>query len=194
MDEYGIELGVAAQFVLGLVFATASIAKLRDLGAFIGAVASYEVLPASASRPAAAAILCTELVLAFAWLSGANQVAVPLTLTAFFAFNCAVALNIRRGRIVSCGCGGAVGSGTADWNVVLRNALLASFALIALNALPGVSPLQIVTSEISRVVLVASFGLLLYFIVGAADALTSVHLYIGRSTAIPRLRAITKGL
>jgi hypothetical protein len=100
-------LSRAIQIGLGLIFVTAAIAKLRSPGIFVETVGAYRLLRDWAVAPVAAGVIGAELFIAFAFMSGSLLgFALPLALFMLGLFFVAVAVNLRRGRRIPCGCFG----------------------------------------------------------------------------------------
>ena len=95
------------QLALGATFLLAALPKLRRPRAFAQTVRDYGIVPGRGAVAIAPALVLLESFLAVAFLTGwAAGVAVVLAAVALVAFAAAVAFNLRRGRIVSCGCFG----------------------------------------------------------------------------------------
>lgn len=112
---------------LGILFATAALAKLRKLRDFYAAVLAYQLLP-----PRWAMNLATIL----PWAEGTIAIGLVLDVTVarilaagfLLAYALAMTVNIRRGRRdIDCGCGGAP-QPLSIW-LVIRNLILAGAAL-----------------------------------------------------------------
>ena len=100
----------AGQLGLGLVFALSAVPKLRRPLSFAANVEEYRVLPRRASRALAFPLIAVELALALAFLAGAPAApALAASIALLAVFLLAVAVNLRRGRRVSCGCFGSSG-------------------------------------------------------------------------------------
>jgi putative oxidoreductase len=95
------------QLGLGVTFLLAALPKLRRPRAFAQAVGEYGLVPGRAAVAVAPALLLLESFLAAALLTGwAARVGAVLASVTLVGFAAAVAINLRRGRIVSCGCFG----------------------------------------------------------------------------------------
>lgn len=107
-SEITAQLLHAAQLSLGIVFAASAWAKLRDPARFAEVVRSYAILPRSAATGAAWLVIVLETALAAAFVTGAAAGAAAFVCGALLAaFLVAVAVVLRRGEQVSCGCFGA---------------------------------------------------------------------------------------
>ena len=126
-------LAAAAGFAL--LLGVASWRKLNDRDKFQGLLADYRLLPAMLLPPAALAIAVAEGALALAWVVapwhlGVAAVAGVGTATLMTAYGGGIAANLVRGRSwIDCGCGGGE---QLSWVLVVRNAVLATFALAPL--------------------------------------------------------------
>jgi methylamine utilization protein MauE len=119
-----------------LLFASAALHKLLDLGRFTAAFRAYEVVP-SAFASASGLLPLLELAVAVALLpagsrSGAAAAGAVLLLT----YAAAISINLFRGRRdLDCGCGGPSERRRIGVWMVWRNLLLA--ALLGLLLLPA---------------------------------------------------------
>ena len=104
------------------MFGLAGLAKLANLDAFTRAVANYRLLPAAGALP----------------LAGVATRLVALALAALLlAFAAAVAVNLRRGRRIDCGCFTGPGPREITCATVARNLAMstAAAAVLALTLL-----------------------------------------------------------
>jgi hypothetical protein len=121
---------------VALMFATASVHKLRDLRAFGESVAQYRVIPAGCARLAAVTISLLEVavVVMSLWPRG-RHVANILAICLLTGYALAMALNLARGHVeLSCGCGAADEPRAISLWMILRNLLLVS--ALAVSMLP----------------------------------------------------------
>jgi len=120
---------------LALLFAAAALHKLRDPAGFAARLAGYALLPAWSVRAFAFALAGAELALCVGLVLPATARLSALTAMALLlVYAGAIAINLRRGRRgIDCGCGLAPRPLGSD--LVLRNVVLAAFALCA--ALPS---------------------------------------------------------
>lgn len=130
------QVAASLQLSLGLVFAMSAISKLRRPRSFAADVEGYRLLPRAATPAASVVLVAVELALALALLAGTlTQIAIPLALGLLGVFLVAVAVNLRRGRSVACGCFGSATeriSGRSVARLVLLGA--AGAALLLLRA------------------------------------------------------------
>lgn len=107
--EWTAYLGQSLQLLLGAVFFGAALGKLKRPSRFVVALRDYELIPPALSRPVASIVVAIELVVAISLLTGwALGASVPLAIVVLLAFAAAVSVNLRRGRVVPCGCFGSV--------------------------------------------------------------------------------------
>ena len=128
-------VGVLLLACLALLFASASLHKLRDLPAFTEVLRAYRVLPAGAVRLAPLVPLA-ELLVAAGLSASATRLGAGLGGAALLLiYAAAIAVNLRRGRRdLACGCGGPDDARPiAPW-MVARNLMLA--LLLAITLVP----------------------------------------------------------
>ena len=108
-DEWSVWLASSLQILLATVFLIAGTMKLKRPSQFVVALRNYELIPSALSAPVALMVVAIELFVAFSFLSGwAFDVSVPVATLLLLAFEVAVGVNLRRGRVVPCGCFGSV--------------------------------------------------------------------------------------
>ena len=132
-------VGWSQRIFLAAVFARAAYGKLRDPGAFVGAIRGYALLPDSVqvARTAAVGLLTLEALVAIGllfpgWASAASLLAGALLLL----YSAAIGFNLARGRRdIDCGCAGP-GRGAAlhEW-LLARNGLYVAMAACAASPL-----------------------------------------------------------
>ncbi|KGE01436.1 methylamine utilization protein MauE [Achromobacter sp. RTa] len=134
----------AASAALACVLLLGALEKLKDMAGFTAAVAAYRILPEGWSRGFAWAYALTEAAAGALLLAPSRQAAgAQLALLVLAAATAALAFNLSRGlRDIDCGCSGPASGGLGrngqggglSWWLVLRNAVLASWAAPALFA------------------------------------------------------------
>jgi hypothetical protein len=130
------QIAYALQLVLGVMFLVSASSKLRRPRLFQRIVTNYRLLPREASPFIAGLVIAAEAFLAAALLSGELvEPAVALAAVVLTAFSAAIAVNIRRGRAIPCGCFGAAET-PISWRSLARNA----FILVALIVLAALRP------------------------------------------------------
>jgi uncharacterized membrane protein YphA (DoxX/SURF4 family) len=131
-------LGVlAVRFVLAFIFIRAGIAKLSDLPDFRIAVANYKILPARLNGAVACGVPAMEVTAGVLLLLGV----LPGITAAFLAalltiFSVGIIINLARGRVFDCGCGGSAPQ-KISWRHVAVNLALAAFAVAVTLAPPS---------------------------------------------------------
>jgi len=125
----GVEAAaLGLRFLLAFVFVSAAIPKLLDHDGFVRVVAAYRILPRRRVVSAAAIIPRVELGIGGALLLGvAARAAAAVATLLLLVFAAAIAINLRRGRNIECGCLGSV-SEPISWFLVARDLLLAGAA------------------------------------------------------------------
>ena len=157
---------LAAALGFAVLLGVASGRKFRDLDAFRLVLADYRLLPGWLLRPAALGVAAVEIALALAWLvapwsSGIAGLAGIGTAVLLLLYAAAIAANLHRGRSwIDCGCGGG---GSLSWVMVVRNAVLAVFA-VAPSAIGSGPPTW---TGLAVSVPIAAAGALLYLTTGA---------------------------
>lgn len=171
------------QLYLGLLFVLAGLAKLADARDFRRAVGKYGILPERWLAPFAAIVPWLEVLLGLG-VTLSSLAAAPLALL-LLAFAMAMAVNLARGRIVSCGCSGPTKSTPISWRLVARNALLAFAAGTVVHASEAIPAASVNAGE----ALAVAVAVLLLF---AFDRLVSQAAELRRALAATP-RAITSG-
>lgn len=96
---------LAFQLSLGIVFLLSFLPKLRRPFAFAASVVEYKILPTQVAYVFGFALIPLEAFLAIAFLTGWwTDIALPLAAVLLSIFLIAVAINLRRGRSIPCGC------------------------------------------------------------------------------------------
>lgn len=127
-------LSHAAAASLALVLLFGALGKLRDLPAFVMATEAYGLLPPALVSPVAHAMALGEAAAGLLLLPVATRpLGATLALSVLLVASTAVALALRSGREIDCGCGGTrlTLSGALLW----RNAALLGLGLAALAPL-----------------------------------------------------------
>lgn len=123
-----MSLGLIGSLVLTAVFATAGVAKLRDLSGSREAMQGFGV-PASLVAPLGVTVPLAELAVAVALLVGPTTTWGALgALTLLAGFSLAIAWNLARGRTPDCHCFGQLHSSPAGPRTLARNAALIALA------------------------------------------------------------------
>ncbi len=122
---------VAASWMLALIFATALHHKLTGVRRFNASLSAYRLVPEAGISIAGWAIVALESI-AVCLLLLATSMGLVLAAILLSAYATAIAINVIRGRThIDCGCGDE--PTPVSWAVVLRNVILVSIALLAMN-------------------------------------------------------------
>ena len=134
-------LSHAAAASLALVLLFGALGKLRDLPAFVMATEAYGLLPPALVSPVAHAMALGEAAAGLFLLPVATRpLGATLALGVLLVASTAVALALRSGREIDCGCGGTrlTLSGALLWrNAALLGLGLAALAPLAPRAVAG---------------------------------------------------------
>jgi hypothetical protein len=147
-------------FSLSALLAGSAVHQLTAWGEWQGVVQNYRLLPLGWVAAAAALLPATEILIAVALLLPPGRWLGACVAAALFClYAAAMGINISRGRTaIDCGCfGSRLRHGISAWMVV-RNLLLASFALLL--CLPA-SPRSVSAADVLfSVILVVTLGFL----------------------------------
>jgi Methylamine utilisation protein MauE len=126
------QLSYALQLSLGVVFTAAALPKLRHPAAFARTVAGYRLLPRAPTGVLAFTVIAIESFLAVAFPTGwAIPIALPLAAVILTSFAVAVAINLRRGRRIPCGCFGGESEALSGRSLARLATLLGGVLLLA---------------------------------------------------------------
>lgn len=144
MHDTGLAAVVAAillitRLLIAVLFIRAALAKLTDIPGFREAVTGYEIVPTALTGVAAFGLLTVEAVAGLLLLLGVVPVVTSAALAALLTgFSAAIAVNLARGRIFDCGCGGtSAAPRLISWRHVVVNLLLAGAAAAVSVAPPA---------------------------------------------------------
>ena len=157
---------LAAALGFAVLLGAASGRKLRDLDGFRLLVADYRLLPSWVLRPVALFVAGVEGTLALLWLvapwsSDVVGLAAIGTAALLLIYAAAIAANLYRGRSwIDCGCGGG---GMLSWTMVVRNAVLAAFAVAPV----AIAPEPATWADLPMSLAIAAAAALLYLATGA---------------------------
>jgi uncharacterized membrane protein YphA (DoxX/SURF4 family) len=127
-----------ARLSVAAIFLRAGIAKLTDLGEFRLAVANYKIMPTTVVPVAGVAIPVGEASGGILLLLGVAPMMVCAGLAALLvSFSLAIAVNLARGRVFDCGCGGGGTPRLISWRHVVSNLALAVISLAVALVPPG---------------------------------------------------------
>jgi uncharacterized membrane protein YphA (DoxX/SURF4 family) len=142
VDETGIAAIVATtllimRFAIAAIFIRAGTVKLADLREFQLAVANYRILPLRLVPAVAVSVAAGEVVGGVLLLLGvAPGIASAVLAALLVCFSAAIGLNLSRGRIFDCGCGGRTVPRLISWRHVAVNGVLAALATCVAIAPP----------------------------------------------------------
>jgi uncharacterized membrane protein YphA (DoxX/SURF4 family) len=150
VGETGIGLIAAAlllvtRFAMAAIFIRAGTVKLASLREFRLAVANYEILPLSLVPAVAVSVAAGEVAGGVLLLLGVAPGPASAVLAGLLVcFSAAIGVNLTRGRIFDCGCGGRTVPQLISWRHVAVNVVLAVLAAgvaiappVGLELLPG---------------------------------------------------------
>lgn len=131
------QVAYALQLILGVLFLLSARSKLRRPRLFRRIVTNYRLLPRKASPFVAGLVIAAELFLGAAFLSGELiEVAGVLAAVVLITFSAAIAVNMRRGRAVPCGCFGA-GETPISPRILARNGFIFAALTVMATLRPG---------------------------------------------------------
>jgi len=127
------ETRLVSQLAIGVVFLLSASGKLWHPVGFARGVADYRILPESLAFVVGLLLIPVELFLAVSHLSGwLLAFAVPLGLAMLACFAIAVAVNLKRDRVLPCHCFGGAGGETVSGRTLARLLLLIACELFVL--------------------------------------------------------------
>ncbi len=128
-----LNINMAIAILLGTVLLLSAIPKLNRPKSFVLTVYEYRILPKPLARAVGITLPAVELLAGLLLICGvAIRFASLVAALLFLCFILAIAINLRRGRRIACGCFGAKNEGSISWGLVYRDAVLlvASLALV----------------------------------------------------------------
>jgi uncharacterized membrane protein YphA (DoxX/SURF4 family) len=124
-------LVLIARFTLAAYVLPSGINKLRHHNEFLDALRNYNILSPQVSARVGPVLPWIEIALGIAILIGVLPALTGLGLIVLLAaFTTSMMINIRRGRVIECGCDGMAGTKVIGWGAVARNLMLMSLSLI----------------------------------------------------------------
>jgi len=133
-----LNLAYAIQIAIGLLFTIALLAKLREPSAFVATIRDFRVLPGAVTVPSAYLLLAAEAVVALSLVSGEGlSIGLPVALAASISFFTAVAINLRRGFALDCGCFGASSESISPKTLIRLALLIAATGLLLVLHVTG---------------------------------------------------------
>src|SRR5262245_56382768 len=128
---------LAARYVLAGVFLRSGLAKLSDLPDFRSAVANYQLVPLGAIPAVALGLPIAEVAVALLVAAGVLTGPAAAVMALFLmVFAGAIAINLARGRVFDCGCGGRATPLLISWVHVRLDAAMAVVAVAIALAPP----------------------------------------------------------
>jgi|SRR5579875_2279746 len=121
---------LSLRFGLAFVLLRAGVPKVLDANRFRRSVDDYAILPAALMSPVALAVPLVEVAAAVTLLGGVELRWTAIVVVALLmTYSLAIALNLARGRRISCGCS-ALEKGNVEisWRSIVRNCGLAAAA------------------------------------------------------------------
>ena len=133
---------LAARWLVAAIFLRSGLAKATELATFQSAVANYRLLPSALERPVALSLPFAEIGSAILLAVGVLPVIVAAALALLLMiFAAAIAVNLARGRMFECGCGGSVAPQMISWRHVAADLVLAAVAAAIAAAPPAAAQL-----------------------------------------------------
>lgn len=130
---------LALRCILAFIFIRAGVTKLSDLADFRTAVTNYEIVPPALTGALALGVPAVEVAAGLLLLLGVLPgVVAALLALLLVSFSVAIIINLARGRVFDCGCGGTAPS-LIGWRHVTVNGLLAA-AAVAITLAPQSGP------------------------------------------------------
>lgn len=162
-----VAISFALRFLLAFVFLRAALHKVRHYGDFLTQLTAYELLPAALLPAFTVFLILLEASLALSLIFGGWMYTSFITAALLLLYAAAMALNLLRGNDdLDCGCSGPAGfsSGetpTISWTLVVRNGVLAVFALATAIPLPSTTQ-RLSLQELSTIALASLAVILIY--------------------------------
>lgn len=129
---------LGGRFILGTVLVASGLPKLTQREQFAEAIRRYEILPRPLVNSLATWLPRLEVTVGVALIAGVGlQAAAALVAVLLLAFAAGIAINLLRGRMIDCGCGGVAKPRMIGWPLVARNLLLSSVAVGVMIVVPG---------------------------------------------------------
>jgi uncharacterized membrane protein YphA (DoxX/SURF4 family) len=120
---------------VSLVFVRAGLLKMLSRPAFRDALANYRLLPEGVLELSSWLVPLIELASGSLLLLGVElRVVGPVLAALLLVFCAAIAINLLRGRVISCGCSGSVASDISWRHVVLNSAWAGAAIVVAVWA------------------------------------------------------------
>jgi uncharacterized membrane protein YphA (DoxX/SURF4 family) len=179
LPEVMVPLGMAGRLCLTVVFLSSGLGKLGNIHQFREAVDAYDIGSDNFRRLTVVLVPLLEIGLALLWLTGKLPMAALIGgLLLLSSFTAAVAINLRRGRTVPCGCSGLLTSEATGLGTIIRNVVIA--VVMFLPVLHIAAGLQVTSDrdifrDWSTVALVSTSMTLLLFIIAASGDIIDIY-------------------
>ena len=119
------DIALSIRVLLVVVFLPSALGKLNNRVQFKQGVLDYAILPVPIARVFSALLPWMELFLSLTLVIGVTLRVVALIASLLlFSFIVALAINIRRQRILECHCYSIFGSTAVGWGTVIRDVML----------------------------------------------------------------------
>jgi uncharacterized membrane protein YphA (DoxX/SURF4 family) len=184
---------LAGRFVLAAIFIRTGVVKLLALDEFRAAIANYKIVPARLTSTAAMAVATGETAAGLLLLLGIVPVMASGVLAALLVcFSAAIGVNLARGRVFDCGCGGnRTAPRLISWRHVGVNMLLAAVGIALALASPD--NLDLLSGPRGLLATTTPPGATLPIILATALALASARMIGAAATARAALRSTRNG-
>lgn len=134
MDTLVDPIQLIVRLTLAAYLLPSAIRKIFYRHDYLDAVSNYKILSPKASAIAGTALAAIELAVSIALLLGLAQALVGACLVGLLSlFNVSMLVNLRRGRMIECGCYGIGGTKTIGWGAVTRNLMLIGLAVLQIT-------------------------------------------------------------
>jgi uncharacterized membrane protein YphA (DoxX/SURF4 family) len=182
MSIIGIEAILSV--LLGVIFLTSALPKLRHPRGFVLAVLEYRVLPPRLCWFYARLVPPLECLLALLLLTGTAVRSAAIVVSALLlSFIVAVGINLARGRDLDCHCFGRATRRPIGWQLLLQDAALLGAAIaVAVVSEEWVGTESWSVFRLSGLIHTGSFGPLL----GCAALTGCIAVLLGRSSSSKR--------
>jgi len=115
----------AVRVILGLIFVPAGLTKALDARSFLFTIQQLDLLPFPAILPVAIVVIVCEICFGLALLVGfRSRLAAALLAALLLSFVAVISFSMIHGKVVDCGCFGAMVSEPLGLGVLLRDILL----------------------------------------------------------------------
>ncbi len=178
-SDVRLEIELALRVCLGGVFLLAGVSKLRSPRAFANSVASYDLLPSRVAKVFAIFLIPAELVAGLALTTGwLGHISEALALVVLVLFAIAVSTNLRRHRVIPCGCFGNEEEVISNRTMVRLLLLGVGVLSLAFLSVSGLTPWAYASTDteflIESLLLAAALATFTSWLLRAPDVLSAV--------------------